>query len=163
MGERPSVSAAQLAITPMVRFRADFLEEVRRVACDDKAWMEFKKSLEEKTKMDKNLSLIDGVLYYKTRLWIPDAGGMREAVLASEHDSMVAGHFGQEKTLEVISRNFYWPSLDKIVDDYVLGCPIFQTKKATRNRRQVLLQALEPPSTPWSSVSMEFIVELPES
>ena len=27
------------------------------------------------------------------------------------HDSHIAGHFGQEKTIEIVRRDFYWKGL----------------------------------------------------
>jgi len=32
--------------------------------------------------------------------------------MRSEHDSKVAGHFGRERTMELVTRNFYWPNMD---------------------------------------------------
>ena len=40
--------------------------------------------------------------------------GLVTEVLESEHDSKVAGHFGQDKMIELICRNFWWPKLDAI-------------------------------------------------
>lgn len=37
--------------------------------------------------------------------------GLREHILWSEHDSKVMGHFGQDKTLELVCRNFWWPGM----------------------------------------------------
>ena len=50
----------------------------------------------------------NSLLYHKLRLYIPE--GLQERIMSSEHDSRVAGHFGQDKTLELIRRNFWWPA-----------------------------------------------------
>jgi hypothetical protein len=42
----------------------------------------------------------DGILYQKMKLWIPK--DLIAMVLESEHDSKIAGHFGQDKTIELI-------------------------------------------------------------
>jgi hypothetical protein len=33
-------------------------------------------------------------------------------IAESEHDSKVAEHFGQKKTLELIAQTFYWPKME---------------------------------------------------
>jgi hypothetical protein len=38
---------------------------------------------------------------------------IRLEITESEYDRKVAGHFGQKKTLELISRNFYWPKMEE--------------------------------------------------
>ena len=61
--------------------------------------------------MLKDLEIIDNLLYYKNRLYIPNSNTIHTWIAQSEHDSKIAGHFGQEKTIELISRNFFWPKI----------------------------------------------------
>src|SRR5690606_21533840 len=79
------------------------------------------------------------------------------------HDSKLAGHFGQHKTLELIRRNFYWPKMEEMVEHYVSTCDNCQRNKTTRHKRFGLLHPLETPYAPWDSISMDFIVQLPQS
>jgi hypothetical protein len=37
---------------------------------------------------------------------------LRLEITESEHDSKVAGNFGQKKNLELITRNFYKPEME---------------------------------------------------
>ena len=46
-------------------------------------------------------SIVDGLLYQKLRLYVPK--GLQQAIMQSEHNSRVAGHFGQDKTIELIN------------------------------------------------------------
>jgi hypothetical protein len=55
---------------------------------------------------EKILGIEDGLLYRKSMLWIPEDEGLKK-VLASEHDTKVAGHKGQDKTIKLIRRNFW--------------------------------------------------------
>ena len=70
-----------------------------------------------------------------------------------------------DKTMELISRNFWWPGLQDSVRSYVRSCLECQRKKAPRHAYSELLQPLElhTPYTPWQSVAMDFIVDLPLS
>jgi hypothetical protein len=54
---------------------------------------------------DPRFQLMDGLLNYQRLLYIPD-GPCRLRVLQSRHDFPVVGHFGFNKTMELISRDF---------------------------------------------------------
>ena len=49
----------------------------------------------------------------------------------------------------------------KTIKEYVLSCDIFSCSKNPQHRPYGLLQLLFVPKRPWSSVSMNFIVDLP--
>ena len=51
----------------------------------------------------------------------------------------------------------------KTIKEYVLSCDICSRSKNPRHRPYGLLQPLPVPKRPWSSVSMDFIVDLPPS
>lgn len=70
---------------------------------------------------------------------------------------------GRWKTLEMISRNYWWPGITKFVFRYVDGCDTCQRYK---NFPQPLAGKLMPPETPvepWKNISADFIVGLPEA
>ena len=48
------------------------------------------------------------------------------------------------------------------VQDYVRSCDTCQGDKASRHKKYGLLDPLEVPYRPWSSISMDWIVKLPE-
>jgi len=50
----------------------------------------------------------DGLLYYKNRLYIPENEVLQTRIAQGCHDSLVAVPFGQEKTIEIVTRDFYW-------------------------------------------------------
>jgi len=75
----------------------------------------------------------------------------------------VAGHFGQEKTQEIITRGFYRKGLTDWVNDYVPSCTACQQAKAPRQAQFGLLNPLQIPYAPWASTSVDFITQLPKS
>ena len=79
------------------------------------------------------------------------------------HDSQIAGHFGQEKTIEIVCRDFYWKGLTNWINDYVRSCDECQHNKSPRHARFGLLQPLQVPFAAWTSISTDFITQLPES
>jgi len=56
-------------------------------------------------------SIINNVLYYDGKLVIPNIGDIKIEILRTCHDDPLAGHFGIQKTFELVSRNFYWPEM----------------------------------------------------
>ena len=75
----------------------------------------------------------------------------------------VAGYFGQEKTIELVTRNFYWEKLADWINDYVRSCNECQHIKSPRHTKYELLQPLEVPYAAWTSISVNFFTQLPES
>jgi len=108
-------------------------------------------------------SFENGLLRINNRLYVPDFKNLRLSVLSAHHDSILAGHQGVSKTLELIQRGFCWLGLRRDVENYVRGCAICQRTKPVRQRPQGFLQSLEVADGPWSSISMDFIEELPNS
>jgi len=52
----------------------------------------------------RELSCENDLLYRRNLLWVPK--GLVQRIMESEHDTKVAGHMGQDKTIELIRRNF---------------------------------------------------------
>ena len=109
------------------------------------------------------VSMEDGLLFVKGRWYVPGNKELKTEILKAEHDSRVAGHFGQFKTLERIKANFFWPKMDQEVEEYVHSCDSCQRNKATRHKKYGLLDPMDIPNRPWDDISMDFIVGLPES
>jgi hypothetical protein len=104
----------------------------------------------------------EGLLLFKRKIYVPDDIRWQTRVLAQHHDTKVAGHFGRDKTYELVKRNFWFPGLEAFVRKYVSSCDVCQRNKARRHRPYGELQSLEIPYTPWSHITMDFIVELPK-
>jgi hypothetical protein len=108
-------------------------------------------------------SLENDLLRYNGRVYVPDSEPLKVDILRKAHDGLTAGHFGQTKTLEAVSRDFYWPRMRAFVDDYVRTCDACQRTKPPHHKPYGLLAPLPVPPRPWHSVSIDHIVELPPS
>src|SRR6266705_5283647 len=85
------------------------------------------------------------------------------AIIESEHDTRVADHMGMDKTVELIGRKFYWPGMAGEIEDFVRSCDDCQRNKAPRHKRHGTLHPPELSYSPWDSISMDFIMQLPVS
>jgi hypothetical protein len=96
-------------------------------------------------------------------IYVPNDTAIKLQLLRDHHDSPLAGHHGQEKTYELLSRNYIWSNMRQFVNEYVNSCETCARNKSPRQRPHGPLKPLPIPSGPWKSVSMDFIVELPPS
>jgi hypothetical protein len=156
------IASARLTEVPVVAFSSEFLKRVMESAPDDPDWQK-EYNLQHQGKPSPKMTYLAGNLYFKSRLYIPDNPDLRREILESEHDTKVAGHMGQDKTVEIIKRNFYWPAMVADIEGYVRSCEICQRTKTPRHARFGLLHPLELAYSPWESISMDFITDLPPS
>jgi len=100
-----------------------FLNRIRTAGKEDDTWTRRKRELsqlkEKRQTLPKHWELEDGLLYYKNRLFIPSNEEILTEIAKGCQDSKVAGHFGQEKTIELVTRNFHWEKLCEWINDYV--------------------------------------------
>jgi hypothetical protein len=108
-------------------------------------------------------SVQDGLLLHDGLVCVPDNPELKRMILEECHDSPMAGHFGITKTFDLVSRTFYWPGMHKYIKDYVGGCDICQRSKSSNHKPYGLLQPLPIADRPWSSISVDFVTQLPES
>jgi len=90
----------------------------------------------------------DGLLLHEGLIYVPAVDEIKLEILRSCHDGKAAGHLGQEKTLELISRDYYWPGMRRFTKDYVWTCETCARRKAPRHRRHGKLHPLPIPAGP---------------
>ena len=94
------------------------------------------------------------------RLYIPDSATLRQDLLFEHHDSCFGGHLGMDKTLDYISRNYFWPTMISDVREYVRTCPECITSKSANRKPAGLLQPLPIPTRKFECVTMDFVSHL---
>ena len=104
---------------------------------------------------------VDGVLHYQGLPFVPKA--IQTELISQHHDDPLAGHFGVNKTRELVGQKYYWPSLRKDVESYVKGCDVCLASKAVRHKPYGDLQSLPVPTHRWKDLSMDFVTGLPLS
>ncbi|CCO34985.1 Retrotransposable element Tf2 155 kDa protein type 1 [Rhizoctonia solani AG-1 IB] len=108
----------------------------------------------------KDYTLQDGLLLYQGRIVVPDEPEIKQQLLSHFHDSPGSGHQGRARTLELISRHYYWPAMKFQVNRYVESCEICQRNKG--HVQHFALKSLSVPAGPWEDVSYDFTVKLPK-
>ena len=54
---------------------------------------------------------LNSLLLFNNRIYVLSTGNLCICVLQYNHDHILAGHFGQNKTLELVHYRYFWPSL----------------------------------------------------
>ena len=88
---------------------------------------------------------------------------IKAEILRHFHDDPLAGHFGVNRTEELIQRQFHWKNMRKEIQEYVRLCAICQRIVSKRHKPYGQLESLSLPSRPWSEISMDFITGIPEA
>jgi len=57
-------------------------------------------------------------MYKEGKVYVPKYNKLRVEIIRLYHNMPVEGHRGQWKTVELVTRNFWWPGVMKEVKQY---------------------------------------------
>ena len=98
---------------------------------------------------DKEWREVSSIMYKKEKVYVPKDNQLRMEIIRLYHDMLVGGHGGQWKTVELVTRNFWWLGITKEVKQYVKEYDACQRNK---NCTEQLVGKLMPnsiPEKPW--------------
>jgi len=154
LSRRDTEEAVALAISGP---RFDYINLLRHATSTDLALVALQDELAAGT-CASPWSLIDGLVAFKGRLYIPPASPLLHEVLTAAHDD---GHEGVQRTLHRLRRDFHSPNLRKTVQDHIRACATCQRYKSEHLHPAGLLLPLPIPTVVWTDVGLDFIEELP--
>jgi transposase InsO family protein len=105
----------------------------------------------------------DGLLIFCGKIYIPNDKDLWCRIIEQHHDTRIAGHAGCFKTLELVACNYWWPQMSRYISIYVKTCDLCNRMKLQHRQPFGELHPSETPAAPWDMISVDFIVELPES
>jgi len=100
-------------------------------------------------------------MYKEEKMYIPKNEALRAEIIRLHYNMPVGGHGGQWKTVELVTRNFWWPGVMKEVKQYVEGCDACQCNKNHTEQPAGKLMPNSIPEKPWMHISADFITKLP--
>ncbi len=84
-------------------------------------------------------------------------GELRRSILKIYHDTAANGaHFGRNKTLHKIKTRYFWPMMNKHIDNYVKSCIPCAQHNPRRQKTPGKLRPIKPPEGVWQLVAMDF-------
>jgi len=105
---------------------------------------------------------IEGELVLKEgKVYVPKDEELRAEVIRLHHDVPASGYRGRWKTVELVTRNYWWPGVTRDVGKYVEGCDLCQRMKNRVEEPVGKLKLSEVPEKPWMYLMVDFITKLP--
>ena len=131
------------------------MEEFKRIV---KAVKKFKR-VGMKSLKDEKWEIEDRVVMKERQIYIPKEK-LREEVIWLYHNTPVGEHGRRWKTIELITRNYWWLEVTKEVGRYMDGCDACQRykNKSKAPAGKLMLNAISEKS--WSHISADFITKL---
>ena len=162
LSRRADHREASVNATTIKIVSSELLDEIRLLYDDDQLLGRDQTDEDRAKAISKHkLRLEDGFWCRDDRYYVPSSKSLKTKLLAEAHDSILAGHVGSAKTIELVSRNYYWPRMYEEIKHYVATCTKCQQNKASHEHPQGLLQPLPVPERRWQQVTMDFITQLP--
>jgi len=105
---------------------------------------------------------IEGDLVLKEgKIYVLKDEELRTEVVRLHHDVPAAGHGGRWKTVELVTRNYWWPGVTRDIGKYVEGCDLYQRMKNRNEEPAGKLKLSEVPQKMWTHLTVDFITKLP--
>ena len=82
------------------------------------------------------------LLHLDDRIYVPDTNDLCLRVLRYKHNHPLAGHFGQNRTLELVHHEYTWPSVHTFIKDYVSSCTSCGRAKAPVTTTPTLVHSI---------------------
>ena len=102
----------------------------------------------------------NGFMFKGNRLCIPKSP-IRTLLVKEVHEGALGGHFGIQKTLDMVAQHFFWPKMLGTIGKYILKCETCVKAKLTFHKGEY--KPLPVANRPWEYVSMDFVVALPRT
>ncbi len=103
------------------------------------------------------------ILHLDNCIYVLDFKDLCLRVLQNNHDHILAGHFGQNWTLELVRWSYTWPQMHEYIHHYIKLCMVCGHNKTPRHHPYGLLKPLPVLECLWDSISMDFIEKLLDS
>jgi hypothetical protein len=94
-----------------------------------KAARELRKDKGRGTIKSAEWSKSDGLLIFRGKIYVPNDRDLRHRIIEQHHDMHIMGHADRFKTLELISRNYWWPQMSHYIGIYVKHCDLCNRTK----------------------------------
>ena len=150
------IEGQESSLLSKVRKAKDFDESVV------KAVEELKRS-GTRTLRSEEWSEEQGLTLFRSKVYVPHDMKLQTEIISLHHNSLVAGHPGQWKTQELISRNYWWPGITVDVIKYISGCDKCQHMKSFPEKLAGKLRPIERATRPWKDITTDFVTGLPEA
>ena len=110
----------------------DLLEKVKQLKVKDNKVVRVVEEMKQagvKMLRDEEWREVNGIIYKEGKVYVPKNDQLRMEIIRLHHNTPVEGHGGQQKTVELVTRNFWWPGITKEMERYIKGYDVYQRNK----------------------------------
>ena len=108
----------------------------------------------EEWKIEGDLVIKEGKIYVLKDM------ELRAEIIWLHHDVLVAGYRGRWKTVELVTRNYWWLGVTRDIGRYVEGCDLCQRMKNRTEEVVGKLKLSKVLEKPWTYQMVDFIMKL---
>ncbi|KAG2938032.1 hypothetical protein PC115_g3917 [Phytophthora cactorum] len=112
---------------------------------------------------ENNLVWYQGSTDEKLRIVVPNILAVKHRIITEVHDSNYGGHPGSDRTYLKLRPDWYWPRMARSIKKYIADCEDCRRNKPRHEKTPGQLEPLTIPNKCWSSISMDFITDLPST
>jgi hypothetical protein len=96
---------------------------------------------------------------------VPPDDALKRRILQEYHDHWGAGHPGRDETTRQVQNQYFWPSQQAWIDQYIKGCTTCQQNKNITHVTKTPLYKITVPDNapPFTQIAMDLITGLPLS
>ena len=105
----------------------------------------------------------ENCILFRGRVYVPRDPRLWHDIVKAHHDSPIAGHPGRWKTVELVTRNYWWPGVARYIANYVRSCDRCNRTKTFPATPVGKLMPNRIPDQRWQIVTTDFITGLPPS
>ena len=108
------LEARAAQVTEVVIEGVDILDRIKKSKTRDNEVMKAVEEMKQagvKVLRDEEWRKSDGLMLKEGKVYVPKDEKLRAEVIRLHHDTPVGGHGGQWKTIELVTRNFWWPGV----------------------------------------------------
>ncbi|KAL2226504.1 UNVERIFIED_CONTAM: Transposon Tf2-12 polyprotein, partial [Sesamum indicum] len=116
-----------------------------------------------KGKNDQFIIQEDGTLFNEKRICVPNVEELRMEIMHEAHYAPYAMHPCSTKMYRDLRPYYWWPTMKKIVAEFVAKCLTCQQVKAEHQAPAGKLHPLTIPEWKWEKITKDFVIGLPRT
>jgi hypothetical protein len=153
----------EVHISSMSMYMTNMKNQIIVVENSDHHYVEIKETLHQGNFQQKSNYYElkeDGILRYKGKVYVPNFGEMKNALLKEMNNVPYVGHPRYQKTIAAIRIQCFWPGMKKEVANYIAKCLECQKVKTKHRHPTGFIQPFPIPEWKWKVVTVDFITKM---
>ena len=141
----------------------DILEKIKKARSKDEDVVRVVEEMKKagvKELQGNEWKIEDDLVLKEGKIYVLKDEELRVEIIQLHHDVPAARHGGRWKTVELVTRNYWWPGVTRDVGKYVEGCDLCQRMKNRTEEPAGKLKLSEMPQKTWSHLTVDFITKL---